>query len=267
MGHLGFRKYPRIRHIDGSTPHGDDHQLPLVSLTELRGCHVVVTEKLDGANAGVSFDASGELVLQSRGHVLTGGSRERHFSLFKAWARAHRDALFEALGQRFVLYGEWLYARHTIFYDALPHYFVVFDVLDREADTFLGGDARDDLLRGLPLATPPRYFEGLLEEPEEVLAALPAVSACKSGDWRRALRQSTLEGEMAEWGDPERAIAETDSSDAAEGFVIAIENEGLVVDRVKWVRHSFVLALEASGTHWLSRPILSNRLVHGVSLW
>ncbi len=48
----------------------------------------------------------------------------------KAWAGAAQRELREALGGRYVMYGEWLYAKHTVFYDALPHYFFEFDVLD-----------------------------------------------------------------------------------------------------------------------------------------
>ncbi|MEM6928203.1 MAG: RNA ligase family protein [Myxococcota bacterium] len=264
---MDFRKYPRIRHLDGSARHGDDDALPFASLDELRGRRVVITEKLDGANAGVSFDTTGALVLQSRGHVLTGGARERHFALLKTWAQAHRDVLYDVLGERFTVYGEWLYARHTVFYDALPHYFVAFDALDRTAEAFLAGDARDELLAELPLAAPPRHFAGLLDDPRAVLDALPPRSACKTHRWREHLREAATEGEVGEWGDPERAIRETCPRDEAEGFVVVVEEDDRVVDRMKWVRRSFVTALEASGSHWLSRPILVNRLDEGVTLW
>ncbi|MEN0062683.1 MAG: RNA ligase family protein [Myxococcota bacterium] len=260
-----FRKYPRIPHLPGSARHGDDDQVPWASMQAFVGHRVVVTEKLDGANAGVSF-VSGALQLQSRGHVLTGGARERHFALFKAWAAAQEAALYEALGERFVVYGEWLYARHTVFYDALPHYFVAFDVYDRSTDTFLASGPRSDRLSGLPLATPPIRFAGVLESPAD-LDDLPGRSACKSPDWQAGLRAATQEGEVAEWGDPERAIAQTDPSDEAEGFVVALEDEERVLERAKWVRPSFVLAMTLSGSHWLSRPILVNRLAMGASLW
>jgi hypothetical protein len=41
---------------------------------------------MDGANCGISFNPDGELLLQSRGHYLTGGGREKHFTLFKQMA-------------------------------------------------------------------------------------------------------------------------------------------------------------------------------------
>jgi hypothetical protein len=68
------------------------------------------------------------LLLQSRGHYLTGGVREKHFNLFKQWAQVQTAALWARIGFRYVVYGEWLYAKHTVFYDALPHYFLEFDL-------------------------------------------------------------------------------------------------------------------------------------------
>src|SRR3712207_1380368 len=124
-------KYPRTPHLSGSRLQPGDEGLPVRPLAELRGRRVVVEEKLDGANSAVSFGEDGRLLLQSRGHFLDGGPRERHFGLLKAWAGSVRGRLWEALGERHVMYGEWLYAKHTIFYDALPHYFFEFDVLDR----------------------------------------------------------------------------------------------------------------------------------------
>jgi hypothetical protein len=70
--------------------------------------------------------------LQSRGHVLTGGPRERHFDLFKRWGRDPRRRPARVCADGATLYGEWLYAKHTVFYDQLPHYFLEFDLRDRD---------------------------------------------------------------------------------------------------------------------------------------
>src|SRR5262245_1610883 len=136
-----IRKYPRTRHLEGSRLQPGDEDLDSAPFRAVRGRHLVVEEKLDGANAGLRFGPGGELLLQSRGHFLTGGHRERHFDLFKQWATTHAGALREALGDRYALYGEWLYAKHTIFYDRLPHYFLEFDVLDLQRDVFLSTSA------------------------------------------------------------------------------------------------------------------------------
>ena len=127
-------KYPRTLHIEGSRLQPGDEDLGSATpFAHIAGRHLVVEEKMDGANSAISFDADGQLLLQSRGHYLTGGPRERHFALFKQWAGTLAGALWERLGSRYVMYGEWLYAKHTVFYDALPHYFMEFDILDRES--------------------------------------------------------------------------------------------------------------------------------------
>jgi hypothetical protein len=113
-------KYPRTRHIEGSRLGPGDADLDQVPFADVAGRHLVVEEKCDGANSAISCDADGSLLLQSRGHFLTGGPREKHFNLLKQWATCHQNALRDALGARYVMCGEWLYAKHTIYYDALP---------------------------------------------------------------------------------------------------------------------------------------------------
>src|SRR5687767_8941298 len=102
-----MHRYPRTRHLEGSRLQPGDEDLDAVPLAALAGQQLVAEEKLDGANAGLGFAADGQLQLQSRGHYLTGGPRERHFNLFKSWAHAHRPALWRCLGARYLLYGEW----------------------------------------------------------------------------------------------------------------------------------------------------------------
>ena len=83
MASFKMRKYPRTPHIEGSRLQPGDEDLSQVPFESVRGKHLVIEEKCDGANSAVSFDADGTLLLQSRGHYLTGGYRERHFNLMK----------------------------------------------------------------------------------------------------------------------------------------------------------------------------------------
>jgi hypothetical protein len=71
---MTITKYPRTPHLEGSRLQPGDEDLDQIPLAELRGAYVVVEEKLDGANAGISI-ADGKPRLQSRGHVLLGGPR------------------------------------------------------------------------------------------------------------------------------------------------------------------------------------------------
>jgi len=257
-----IRKYPRTRHLEGSRLQPGDEDLDSVPFRELRGRHLVVEEKLDGANAGLRFGPGGELLLQSRGHFLTGGYRERHFDLFKQWATTHAPALRAVLGDRYALYGEWLYAKHTIYYDRLPHYFLEFDVLDLRDDRFLSTPARRELLAGLPVVPVPVLREGPADDLDD-LTALIGPSPYKGPQWRESLTEAARARGLG----VELAVRETDPSDLMEGLYVKVEEDGAVVGRYKFVRASFLTAVVDSGTHWLRRPIVPNALAAGVDLF
>ena len=254
-------KYPRTRHLEGSRLQMGDvaDDKPLA---ELAGTPLIIEEKLDGANSAVSFGEDGALRLQSRGHYLTGGGRERHFDLLKTWAATHAARLWEALGPRYIMYGEWLYAKHTVFYDALPHYFMEFDLLDCETGCFLSTDARRAVLRGLPVMPVPVLATGAIGKPSEI-DGLIRPSLYKTPAWRDALAEAAeSSGSRADMVD-----AQTEDSDLAEGLYFKQEDGDAVTDRFKFVRADFVQALQGSGGHWLDRPILPNRLADGVDIF
>lgn len=257
-----IHKYPRTRHIEGSRSQPGDEDMESVPFSELAGRHLVVEEKVDGANAGISFSAGGELLLQTRGHFLTGGAREKHFALFKQWAQVHRQALFERLGSRHVLFGEWLYAKHTVFYDELPHYFMEFDVLDVERDEFLSTPRRQELLTGLPIVSVRVLSTGKLKSLRR-LTDLIGPSACISGKHIERLRTSCAERRL----DIERALRETDTSDTMEGLYVKIEENGTVTGRFKFIRAGFLTAVLNAEGHWLNRPIIPNMLRFGADIF
>jgi len=248
-------KYPRTPHLAGSRLQPGDADLDQVPFAQIRGRHLVVEEKLDGANAAISFEPDGGLLLQSRGHYLSGGPRERQFAPFKAWAATIADRLRPVLADHYVLYGEWLYAKHTVFYDALPHYFCEFDVLDRRTQEFLDTPARRNLLAGLPVTSVPVLRSGRFTDERE-LTSLVGPSVCRTADWRSALAEAAVEAGV----DPARAEADSDKADEMEGLYIKVEEGGRTVERYKWVRATFLTAILDAGTHWADRPIVANRL-------
>ncbi len=225
-------KYPRTPHFEGSRLQAGDEDVPVVPSGELRGRHLVLEEKLDGANSAISFDSGGTLILQSRGHVLSGGPRERQFDLFKRWANHHATALFEVLGSRYILYGEWLFARHSIFYDQLPHYFLEFDLLDRETGIFFSTERRRELLEGSPVVSVPVLATGAIS------------------NFTRYLGRSTCS-----------------SAERMEGLYIKWEENGQVMGRYKYVRNSFLQAIEDEGVHWMDRPLEQNLLRPGTDIF
>jgi hypothetical protein len=255
-------KYPRTPHLEGSNIQPGDDDLDRVPFTALIGQHVVVEEKLDGSNAALRFSSAGKILLQSRGHYLRGGPRERHFALLKTWANSVTDVLWPVLGTRYVVYGEWLYAKHTIFYDALPHYFLEFDVLDTQHGVFLDTPSRKALLEGLPITSAPVLGAGSFTNLES-LTRLIGPSGFIGTVWNDHLRETCVQNGL----DGPRVVRETDPSGLMEGLYLKFETNGIVQSRLKYVRSSFTQAVQASDSHWFDRPIVPNRLRDGASLW
>ena len=248
-------KYPRTPQLEGSRLQPGDEDLSQVPFSQIAGRHAVIEEKIDGANTALSFDPEGRLRLQSRGHFLTGGYREKHYQLFKQWAAVQRDLLWQALGCRYVMYGEWMYAKHTVYYDALPHYFMEFDILARESDAFLDTPSRREITKDLPVCSVPVLGEGAFTRADQILSLL--------GDSRYITHrhlENLRSAALREGQDPERILRETDATRTMEGLYIKVEEEGRVAMRLKFVRASFTQTVEVSQSHWLERPIIPNGL-------
>jgi hypothetical protein len=250
-----IRKYPRTPHLEGSRLQAGDYDLSQIKFSEIAGRHLVVEEKIDGANCGIGFDSSGELRLQSRGHYLTGGPREQQFALLKQWTSEHLSALYECLGSRYLMYGEWMFAKHTVFYNRLPNYFLEFDVFDTQEDIFLSTPSRRRLLKDLPIHTAPVLHEG----PIKSLASLQGLIGNSAFiDTDAKLELDILATEV---GEPvERVFRETDVTGLMEGLYIKVEEEDRVVDRLKFVRADFLAIVDNSGSHWQDRRLVRNKL-------
>lgn len=228
-----FIKYPRTPHIFGSEREDDDKRLSeKASLRFLRHPGLVVEEKVDGTNCGIHFSRSGDLVLQCRGHLVREGDHPQ-FNLLKQWANLNRDRLFSLLGTGFLIFGEWLFARHQIAYDRLPHYFVEFDIFDKEAGCFLDGAARDRVLAGSLISRVRVVSRGPLDGFDELLD-LAGPSAYYDG--------------------------------LMEGLYLKAEEEGKVIGRAKYVRESFREGVAAAGQHWTKFPLRRNRLAEGMEI-
>ncbi len=255
MNGYPIRKYCRTPHLEGSRLQPGDEDLSQISFAQIAGRRIVVEEKCDGANTAISFDRDGTLLLQSRGHYLNGGEREKHYDLFKQWAVTHQTAFSEVLGRRYIMYGEWMYAKHSIYYDALPHYFLEFDLWDRETETYLDTPSRRAVLSGLPVASVPVITQGTFTRLSDVTKLIGPSQYIKSGQLERLRDYCTAHGE-----DAAARCAETDPAVTMEGLYIKVEERGQVVDRMKYVRQSFLQCAVQPDTSWLSRPIIPNGL-------
>jgi len=67
--------------------------------------------------------------------------------------------------------------------------------------------------------------------------------------------------------DPERVISQTDISGRMEGLYVKIEEQGVVKERLKFVRRDFITRVTDGGEHWMNRPLIPNALRDGVNLF
>ena len=256
-------KYPRTHHIEGSgLQQGDDAQ-STASFRQFANQHLVVEEKMDGANSAISFDSDRNLLLQSRGHYLTGGPREQQFHLFKTWASRYTYELWELLADRYVMYGEWLYAKHTVFYTDLPHYFLEFDIYDITTNTFLSTARRQELLQSAPFITSVRVLHEGTVASLSALQAMIGPSAFIADNQMEQLHEVCREHRL----DPMQVQHETDNCQLMEGLYIKVETSTVVTERYKYIRAGFLQTVFDSQSHWMDRPLLPNRLRDDINLF
>lgn len=256
-------KYPRTPHLEGSRLQCGDEDLACIKFKNIKNRFCVLEEKVDGANCGISFDKNGKLYLQSRGHFLNGGYGETQFALFKTWANTFRNQLWKLLSNRYVMYGEWLYAKHTVFYDELNHYFMEFDIFDKLEEKFLSTKRRREMLKEYHFIKSVLVLkEGIITSKSEI-SGLLGKSNFKSGKWSEKLEMTCNELGLSY----EIARKQTDVTNLMEGIYIKLESEDYVLSRMKYVRTSFLNTILDSETHWVKRPIIPNKLRDGIDIF
>ena len=238
-----FVKYPRTPHLFGARGTNDDKRLgDAASEAFIADGSLVVEEKVDGTNVGLHFTAAGEMRLQCRGHLITEGMHPQ-YDLFKQWAAVTRSRLEATLEDRRILFGEWVYAKHSVAYAALPHYFLEFDVYDKTEARFLTLDERLPLIKAAGVQTVPVLHRGAISRSDLMDLVGPSRFA-------------------AAFVDP--VSGRTDN--LMEGLYLRTENDEGVTGRAKVVRPEFVEAIKRS-THWQSRSMVPNGMAEGAEIW
>jgi len=224
-----FFRFPHTPHIAwlGKNTPRNDKVLSLDEAQTLLAQDVVLEEKLDGANLGFSVSPEGELQIQNRGHYLT-PPYAGQFERLNSWLFIHQDQIFDALGEYLILFGEWCAARHSLSYENLPDWFLVFDVYDRQAKKFWGTSRRNALAIHLKLTTVPFLGQG-----------------------RTSLKE--LESQV-------KSGTSQFHSGSLEGIIIRQESDNWLKTRAKLVHPDFTQAIDQ---HWRKRSIEWNHLASG----
>lgn len=151
---------------------------------EKGGILVAMEEKVDGANLGISVDPQTlEFRVQNRSHFIN-SQTHRQFGTLDSWLSEHSVGLFKLLGTepgRYVLFGEWLYATHSIPYTRLLDYFLAFDLYDRSLGAFLSWRERNKRLEGTGIHHVRLIAEEKISSREEARKWLETKSAFYDG--------------------------------------------------------------------------------------
>ncbi len=205
-------KYPKTMHLPWSRSYTDDDKI-LRDTAHFIGQEVVVTEKMDGENTTMYPDSIHARSLDSKDHS------SRHY------VKTLHGSLRHLIPAGWRLCGENTYAKHSIKYEALPGYFMLFSVWN-ERNVCLSWDDTEQLANELRIPTVPVLYRGIWDE--------QAVRRCHTG-------LSNCGGEQ------EGYVVRTANSFAYDQFKSSL---------AKFVRQNHVRTDE----HWLSRPVEPNEL-------
>jgi len=186
---------------------------------------IEITEKMDGANVAIIRGNNNKWVLQKRRGLAEQGVHAQ-YSFFWNWARHNEEKILK-IPNGWKVYGELMYAKHNIYYDELPSYFLVFDIWDGRE--YLHYDNRIFFIKEFGFQHVPILYYG--NEKIDVDSFMYIKSAC--------------------------------SSNLAEGIVIKNYKKQI---RGKLVRPEFMKDLEEDD-HWATKAVKRNKLAENVNVF
>jgi hypothetical protein len=169
-----FRKYEKtFRILHPKINVKGKHFLSSKEVKALLGGNVVILEKLDAANSGIIRNKN-DFRLQKRGS-LVGASEHAQFNHLKAWSYENYDKLM-TIPKNTILYGEWMSCVHTIFYDALPDWFIPFAWYNKQSKEYYHYDKMVELCNKIGLTPAPEIARGHFTK-DELFDLIPEKSA------------------------------------------------------------------------------------------
>jgi atypical dual specificity phosphatase len=212
-------KFPRTPHLINLGAASSDDIITDVAALPHDG-HVVITEKIDGANMGFSLSSDrSRIIVQNRSHYVDSSTHEQ-FKKLGIWVERHEGDLFKILdrdpffAERYILFGEWMFATHSIPYTRLPGRFLAFDLYDRSTRTWADTKLLSGLLASTSISPVPVLYDGTMPSDSEL--------------------RDMVQGQSKFW------------DGRVEGVYVKVERDGCVVSRGKVVRSDFI----AGNEHW-----------------
>ncbi len=226
----GFHKFPRTPHLAvlADSIIRDDKVMSESEREMFLRHELVVEEKVDGGNLGISFGGEADLRCQNRGGYLQ-YPYSGQWKKLPEWLAPKTDILIENLTDRYIVFGEWCYAQHSVFYSQLPDWFLGFDIFDKESSKFLSCSRRDAIFRDIGIS---------------------GISVVKKGHFSLSELKRMLP--ISRLGDK-----------PAEGIYLRFDRGDWLEQRAKLVRPEFI---QSVGEHWTRGGIKANRLKLGTQI-
>lgn len=217
-------KYPRTFHVNFSPGATSDDKI-LKDHRYLIDVPLIITDKLDGSN--VCFTRK---ECFARSHA--GSPTHKSFDLAKAFHNTIKYNIPEHIN----IYVEYLYAKHSIYYDKLKSYFNIINIYDQETDRWLSWEEVQSWAEKLYIPTVPVLFHGSFSKEEDLEITITSL-----------MKQPT------------------NYSDIREGVVIRLQdsfyNKYFPIYVAKYVRKYHI----QTNIHWKKQEIVKNLLAKGAS--
>lgn len=204
-------KYPKTFHLPWS-PGITDQDRVLKSVDQFVGRKVVVTEKIDGECTTLYPD------------YLHARSIDSKFHPSRSWIRSLHGQVRGDIPQGWRVCGENVFAKHSIYYDRLPTYFLVFSIWNEDNYCLDWGSTKE--------------FAGLLD--------LQMVPELYVGLWNEAVIKKLFTGKSAYGPEQEGYVVRS-----WDGFHFSEFQHNVA----KYVRAGHV----QTDQNWLSKPVEPNK--------
>jgi ATP-dependent RNA circularization protein (DNA/RNA ligase family) len=133
--------------------------------TRILNSFVMIQEKVDGINIGVTLDQNARPLLINKNKIITADAVPC-LKTFQIWYEANWDNLFPILRQKITLFGEYLITEGQTVGSEIP--WILFDAFDADQNRFLSQSKLRKFISSLNLVSLPTLFEGIPQNMETI---------------------------------------------------------------------------------------------------
>ena len=214
-------KYNRTFHLPWSKGASNDDKIAS-DISSLINIPIVISEKIDGGNCSLEHD-----YIYARTHSKP--ADHPSFDIIKA----HHANIKYRIPKNIQLFGENVYALHSIAYTKLPGYFLLFNVRDTEKGIWESWDMVEQWAEEINVPTVPILFKGSVSSIDELKNITEQLSSEPSACG--GLREGVVV-----------RIADSFKDDDFSKYVS------------KWVREGHV---DPNTGHWALKDVVPNKLI------